>query len=166
MRHVTRWLTDSEQRAWRGYLTMHARLTARLSRQLQADSGLSLPDFEVLVHLTDQPEPRMRVGELATALQWEKSRLSHHLARMQKRGLVRRENCPSDARGAFVVLTEQGRAAIERAAPGHVDTVRDLVFDQLTSEQVNTLTEITERVLGRMAETAPDVTPSRNDRAE
>ena len=155
MRHVTRWLTESEQRAWRRYLTMNAQLTARLARQLQTESGLSLPDFEVLVQLTDQPEPRMRIGELATALQWEKSRLSHHLARMQKRGLVCREDCPSDARGAFVVLTDQGRDAIENAAPGHVDTVRELVFDQLTAEQVEAWASITEQVLRSLQETAP-----------
>lgn len=158
---MTRWLDDHEQRAWRGYLTMHAQLTARLSRQLQADSGLSMSDFEVLVQLTDQPEPRMRVGQLAAALQWEKSRLSHHLARMQKRDLVCREDCPSDARGAFVALTARGREAIEQAAPGHVDTVRDLVFDQLAPDQVTALASIAERVLDRLDATAPDAGPER-----
>ncbi|MFI5718740.1 MarR family winged helix-turn-helix transcriptional regulator [Nocardia sp. NPDC051750] len=146
----TRWLDEREDRAWRGYLTMHAQLQARLHRQLQNDSGLSLADFEVLVQLTDRPEPRMRVGELGQAVQWEKSRLSHHLGRMQKRGLVLREDCPDDARGAFVVLTEQGRAAIERAAPRHVETVRTLVFDVLTDDQVDALADIAERVLEQL----------------
>src|SRR3954451_19051976 len=104
---------------------MNAQLTARLHRQLLADSGLSLADFDVLVQLTDRREPRARVLELADALQWEKSRLSHHLARMQRRGLLTREECPDDARGTLVVLTEEGRQAIERAAPRHVGTVRD-----------------------------------------
>lgn len=146
----TRWLDERENRAWRGYLTMHTQLIARLHRQLQADSGLSLSDFEVLVHLTDRPEPRMRVGELGQALQWEKSRLSHHLGRMQKRGLVCREDCPDDARGAFVALTDQGRAAIEQAAPGHVETVRALFFDALTEEQVDAFAAIVDRILGRL----------------
>lgn len=146
----TRWLDEQESRAWRGYLAMHTQLVARLHRQLQQDSGLSLADFEVLVRLTDQPEPRMRVGELGQLLQWEKSRLSHHLGRMQKRGLVRREDCPDDARGAFIALTEQGRTAIEQAAPGHVETVRELLFDALTDEQVEAFGAIVGRVLERL----------------
>ncbi|HET9258139.1 MAG TPA: MarR family transcriptional regulator [Pseudonocardiaceae bacterium] len=145
-----RWLDDREQRAWRAYLAMNAKLSAQLHRQLQADSGLSLADFAVLVQLTDSPEERVRVLELAQALQWEKSRLSHHLARMQRRGLIAREDCPNDARGAFIVLTPQGRDAIERAAPRHVNTVRDLVFDQITTEQVQTLHTIATQVLARL----------------
>lgn len=150
----TRWLTDAEQRAWRGYVSLQARLTAHLARQLQKDSELSHSDFVVLVQLTDVPEQRVRVFELAKALQWEKSRLSHHLARMQKRGLVAREECPSDARGAFIVLTPEGRTAIEQAAPMHVETVRRLVFDVLTAEQVEALTAISEQVLAKLAEEA------------
>jgi DNA-binding MarR family transcriptional regulator len=146
----TRWLDADEQRAWRRYLRMQAELTARLARQLQTDSDLSLADFEVLVNLTDVPEGRMRVTELAKLLQWEKSRLSHHFSRMEKRGLVVRENCPSDARGAFVVLTPQGRAVIEAAAPGHVETVRRLMFDGLTAEQVEALATIADVVLDRI----------------
>lgn len=150
----TRWLDERERRAWRGYLAMQARLTARLHRQLQADSGLSLTDFDVLVQLTDRAEPRMRVGELAEALQWEKSRLSHHLGRMQRRGLVTREECPDDARGAYIALTELGRDAIEQAAPAHVETVRELVFDQLADGEVDALIAISERVLDRLDGTA------------
>ncbi|MFI5955181.1 MarR family winged helix-turn-helix transcriptional regulator [Cryptosporangium sp. NPDC051539] len=145
-----RWLDADEQRAWRRYLRMQSELTARLSRQLQTESELSLADFEVLVNLTDVPEGRLRVTELANALQWEKSRLSHHFARMEKRGLVVRENCPSDARGAFVVLTPAGRSAIEAAAPGHVEAVRRLMFDGLTPEQVDALAAIADVVLERI----------------
>lgn len=145
-----RWLNEHEQRAWRDYLAMHTRLTARLHQQLQADAGLSLADFDVLVQLTDTDDERARVSELAQALQWEKSRLSHHLARMHKRDLVTREDCPDDARGAFIVLTPTGRDAIERAAPAHVNTVRDLVFDQLTAQQVTAMRTIAERVLARL----------------
>lgn len=145
-----RWLDDREQRAWRTYLDMHSQLTARLHQQLQADAGLSLADFDVLVQLTDHDDERARVVELAQALQWEKSRLSHHLARMQKRDLVARQDCPDDARGAFVALTTTGRDAIERAAPAHVNTVRDLVFDQLTTEQVTAMHAIAEQVLTRL----------------
>lgn len=152
----TRWLDAGEQRAWRRYLRMQADLTARLARQLQADSDLSIADFEVLVNLTDVSEGRVRVTELAKSLRWEKSRLSHHVARMEKRGHVVRENCPSDARGAFVVLTPAGRAAIEAAAPGHVETVRRLMFDGLTREQVAALTSIADEVLSRLDRDAAD----------
>jgi DNA-binding MarR family transcriptional regulator len=145
-----RWLDERQQRAWRGYLAMQARLQARLNQQLQADSGMSLADFDVLVALTDRPGVRMRVLELAEALQWEKSRLSHHLARMERRGLIQRQDCPDDARGAFVALTDEGRRAIERAAPAHVETVRTLVFDGLEPDQIDTLADIAEVVLNRI----------------
>ena len=147
----TRWLDAAQQRAWQGYLAMQAQLNARLNRQLQADSDLSLPDFDVLAHLTDASANRVRVFELARTLQWEKSRLSHHLARMQRRGLVAREECPSDARGAFIVLTPEGREAIEEAAPQHVETVQRLFFDGLTEDQVRVLATISDRVLARLA---------------
>jgi DNA-binding MarR family transcriptional regulator len=147
-----RWLDEHEQRAWRGYLAMNAQLTARLHQRMQAEAGLSLADFEVLVDLSDRPDNRARVLELAESLQWEKSRLSHHLARMQRRGLVAREDCPADARGAFVVLTGTGRSALEQAAPPHVASVRDLVFDRLTDEQVETLRTISDTVLARLHE--------------
>lgn len=143
----TRWLDEQERRAWRGFLSMHARLTARLHRDLQVESGLSLADFDVLVQLTDRPGARARVLELAEALQWEKSRLSHHLSRMQRRCLVVREECPDDGRGAFIVLTGEGREAIEGAAPRHVATVREVLLDRLTPEQVVVLGDIAESVL-------------------
>ncbi|TQS30379.1 MarR family winged helix-turn-helix transcriptional regulator [Microbispora sp. KK1-11] len=145
-----RWLDADEQRAWRAYLRMQGRLTARLNRQLQADSGLSLADYEVLVHLTDREEGRLRPFELQRDLQWEQSRLSHHLTRMQRRGLVRREECADDGRGAYVVITEEGRRAITAAAPGHVETVRHLFFDGLTREQVAALERLAADVLDQL----------------
>jgi len=146
---MTRWLSDEEQAAWRGLLQMTSRLNARLNRQLLDAHGLSLADYEVLVPLSETPEGRLRVFEIAGLLSWEQSRLSHHLARMQRRGLVERQECPTDRRGAFIVLTGAGRAAITAAAPGHVDLVRQLVFDELTPEQVATLAEVSARVLHR-----------------
>lgn len=146
----TKWLSDAEQRAWRAYLRMTKTLTVALGRQLQADSALSLPDFEVLVNLTDVADNRLRVSELAKALRWEKSRLSHQIARMERRGLVTRQECVDDGRGWFVVLTPDGRAAIEAAAPGHVDTVRKLFFDDLTPDDVAALTSLAERVIARV----------------
>jgi DNA-binding MarR family transcriptional regulator len=114
------WLPADSERLWRRWLRLNALLPAALHRQLQADADLSLPDFDVLVQLTDSPEGRVRVTDLARALSWEKSRVSHHITRMERRGLVAREECRDDGRGAFVVLTPEGRAAIEKAAPGRV----------------------------------------------
>ena len=151
---MTRWLTEEEQRAWRGLLRMTAQLNARANRLLLQEYGISLADYEVLVALSEAPEGQLRVFEVADALAWEQSRVSHQLARMQRRGLITREGCATDARGAFAVLTTVGRGAIERAAPAHVEQVRQLVFDELSHEQVSALTEITTRVLDRLAETA------------
>ena len=151
---MSRWLTEEEQRAWRGLLRMTSQLNARANRQLLQEYGISLADYEVLVALSEAPEGRLRVFEVADALAWEQSRVSHQLARMQRRGLITREGCATDARGAFAVLTAAGRAAIERAAPAHVEQVRQLVFDELSHEQVSALTEITTRVLDRLAATA------------
>ncbi|TWP46901.1 MarR family transcriptional regulator [Lentzea tibetensis] len=146
----TRWLDAGQQQAWRAYLRMQGELNARLSRDLQANSDLSMADFAVLVHLTDVPDGRVRVLELARNLHWEKSRISHHIGRMEKRGLVRRENCRSDGRGAFVVLTDEGREAIEAAAPRHVEQVRELMFDNLTDEEVAVLARISQRVVDKL----------------
>ena len=151
---MSRWLTEEEQRAWRGLLRMTSQLNARANRLLQEEYGISLADYEVLVALSEAPEGRLRVFEVADALVWEQSRVSHQLARMARRGLITREGCATDARGAFAVLTTVGRGAIERAAPAHVEQVRQLVFDELSHEQVSALTEITTRVLGRLAATA------------
>ncbi len=149
---MSQWLTDDQQRAWRGLLQMTSRLDARLNRDLQQTSGLSMPDYDVLVLLTEAPGGRLRMFQLIEDLQWEQSRLSHHIARMQRRGLVAREECTTDKRGAFVVLTDAGRDAIEKAAPEHVALVRRLVFDGLSAEQVAMLQSFVTRVLSRLAD--------------
>jgi DNA-binding MarR family transcriptional regulator len=147
---MTRWLSEPEQRAWRGLLQMTTRLEAQLNRELQETSGLSLADYDVLVPLSEAPQGRLRVFELASDLGWERSRLSHHLTRMQRRGLIAREDCDADRRGAFVVLTDAGRSAIDQAAPAHVETVRRLVFQGLSGDQVRSLRAFTESVQRRL----------------
>lgn len=146
----TRWLDDDEQSAWRGFLTVHARLAARMNQDLQSNAGLSLSDYDVLVHLTDVPDGRRRSFELCDAMEWEKSRLSKQVSRMQAKGLVEREDCEEDRRGHFVVITEAGRRAIERAAPAHVELVRTLMFDGLTRSQVAALGDIVGTILDRL----------------
>jgi DNA-binding MarR family transcriptional regulator len=148
-----RWLDAREQAAWRAYLDMNALLTARLNKEMQDASGISIADFSVLVPLSEHPQGRMRVLELARALGWEKSRLSHQLTRMQQRGLVERSNCDEDRRGAFVLLTAAGRETVDAAAPRHVESVRRYLFDELTAEQVEALGAIARGVVDRLAAT-------------
>jgi len=147
------WLSEQEERIWRRWITLNAELAAALQRQTQADAGLSMPDYEVLVHLTDDPAGRLRVAALAGLLQWERSRVSHHVTRMARRGLVEREECTDDGRGAFVAITTAGRTAIERAAPGHVQAVRRMVFDGLATDEVRLLETVVDKLLAR--HTAP-----------
>lgn len=155
MQTDTRWLTDSEQRAWRGLIAMWTQLNAELARQMSAGSELSMSDFAVLVALTDTCGGRVRAYELAQTLQWEKSRLSHQLTRMAKRGLIERDECLSDARGQFVAVTDSGRRAIEAAAPPHVAAVRRLFFDGLDAGDLEVLTKVAEATLRRLGEPAP-----------
>jgi DNA-binding MarR family transcriptional regulator len=141
------WLNDEEQAAWRGFLSMHARVTAKLNRDMSASCGLSLQDYAVLVALTDRPDGRLRPFELGRELGWEKSRLSHHISRMVERGLVARETCPADQRGWLVTVTDRGREAIEAAAPEHAAAVRRIFVDLLTPAELVSLIELSRRVL-------------------
>jgi len=143
------WLTEEQQRIWRGYLTMASRLQAAMHRQLQQDCELSLSDYDVLVALSEQGQ--LRINELGEALGWEQSRLSHQLRRMRGRGLVVRHGSGDDRRGATVELTGSGRAALEAAAPGHVELVRSTVFDGLSATQLRAFGAVIETVLERLA---------------
>ena len=151
------WLSDEEQQVWRAYVRANELLHVRLNRQLQRDTGLSEGDYAVLVYLSETLGDRLRGYELAAAIQWEKSRLSHHLTRMEKRGLVRREECPTDGRGAFVVLTEEGRRRIEAAAPLHVAEVRRAFIDVLSPAQLANLGEIATVLVDALEVDAPDL---------
>jgi DNA-binding MarR family transcriptional regulator len=148
------WLDDEQQRTWRAWLDVNAQLFARISRELQSHSGLSLQDYDVLVALTDVPEGSVRMRDLGVKLQWEKSRLSKHLSRMAARGLVARRDCHDDRRGAFVELTDEGLAAIRAAAPDHAALVKEVFFDGLSREQVRELGKICAGVVERLG-TAP-----------
>jgi DNA-binding MarR family transcriptional regulator len=146
-----RWLSEQEERAWRRYRRMRTLLDLQLSRDLARD-GLSDPDYDVLSTLSEAEGYRWRVNEFARRLLWDQSRLSHHLSRMEKRGLVAREDCTSDGRGAFVVLTDAGRRALEAAAPNHVTSVREHFIDLLTPEQIDTLDAISQRVIEKLGQ--------------
>ena len=130
------------------YLNMP--LSAALNRQLSRDSRLSTADYAVLVQLSESPEQKLRAHDMVLAIGWEKSRLSHHIRRMEARDLVGREECLTDGRGAFITLTPAGRAAIEQAAPGHVKAVRSYFVDVLSAEQLRVVAEIGEAISARL----------------
>ena len=146
------WLSADEQRIWRTYVRMSSLLPAQLNRQLQRDSGLTLPEYEVLVQLSEAPGRRLRPFQICEALNWEQSRLSHQLTRMQRRGLVTRQECEADGRGAFVCLTAAGASSIESAAPGHVAAVRQLIFDRLSDAELAVFEQACATILGALNE--------------
>jgi DNA-binding MarR family transcriptional regulator len=138
-----RWLTPRQQHVWRGFLTATGTFMENLDRQMQRDSGMPLAYFEILAVLSEAPDRSMRMSELATTCRSSRSRLSHAVARLEEAGWVTRRACESDKRGAFADLTDAGFAVLEKAVPGHVETVRRHLFDVLTDEQLDQLDAIT-----------------------
>lgn len=136
------WLTDEEQSAWRAYLHATTLLEDHLDRQLQRDAGMPHIYYGLLVQLSQAPRRQKRMTELAKDAKITRSRLSHAVARLEKNGWVRREDCPSDKRGQNAVLTDEGHEMLRRSAPGHVSAVRQAMFDRLTPEQARSLSEI------------------------
>jgi len=130
-----RWLTDEEQRIWRAYMHATTLLEDHLDRQLQRDAGMPHIYYGLLVQLAEAPHRRLRMTELAMYAKITRSRLSHAIARLEKNGWVGREDCPSDKRGQFAVLTDDGFEMLRRAAPGHVTAVRQALFDRLSADQ-------------------------------
>ncbi|MEU1666919.1 MarR family winged helix-turn-helix transcriptional regulator [Streptomyces sparsogenes] len=145
----TRWLSDEEQRAWRIHLDVSRLLTYQLERDLQP-FGLTMNDYEILVNLSESEGHRMRMSDLAAATLQSKSRLSHQITRMENAGLVRRENCESDRRGLYAVLTEDGWETMRKVAPHHVESVRKHFIDLLSPEALeavhDSLTPIAEHL--------------------
>jgi DNA-binding MarR family transcriptional regulator len=143
----TRWLTAEEQQAWRAFLTAAHSLFAAIDGQLQRACGIPHGYYEILVRLSEAPGLALRMSQLAEASTSSKSRLSHAVARLEERGWVQRLDCPTDRRGQVAQLTPAGFAALEAAAPGHVEQVRQTLFDQLSPEQVTQLRSISEAIL-------------------
>ena len=139
---TVRWLDDDEQATWRAFLAATRLLMDRLDRELQAGAGLPHSYYEILVRLSEAPGRAMRMSDLAERCDSSRSRLSHAVSRLEEQGWVRRETVESDRRGAVAALTEVGLAALEAAAPVHVEGVRRHVFDQLTPDQIRALGEI------------------------
>lgn len=133
-----RWLTDTEQQAWRAFIAGSRRLLEALDADLKAQ-GLTHDDYGVLVALSETDGGRLRMAELADLSVESRSRLSHHISRLEKRGLVAREGCPDDRRGTWAVLTADGRATIEAVAPHHVAGVREYFLDAISPEELATI---------------------------
>lgn len=136
-----RWLNEDEQALWRLILGGIRHLEKGMEDVLQSESGIGASEFAVLVVLSEAENRSLRLRDLCQQLEWDRSRASHQITRMERRGLVVKEKCPEDARGVFVTLTDHGMARLEGAAPGHVESVRRMVFDHLTPEEAATLGE-------------------------
>ncbi|HEY0475417.1 MAG TPA: MarR family transcriptional regulator [Kribbella sp.] len=137
-----RWLDEKEQQAWRAFIAAQRVVNARIEQQLQRDAGMPHTYFEILVRLSDADDGRLRMSELALSTLGSRSRLSHAVNRLEQVGWARREGVESDRRGQVAIITEAGRQKLKETAPGHVETVRQVVFDALTDEQVDQLHDI------------------------
>ena len=151
------WLTAEQQRHWRAFLAGSARLADALNRQLEDDAGLSLSEYEILVRLSEAPDRTVRMSELALSLVHSRSRITHAVARLERRDLVERRECPDDRRGVNCALTTAGYRLLVEAAPGHVSAVRELLVDRLTDSELQALGVAMSKVA---PEAAGDAAPS------
>ncbi|HEV7957282.1 MAG: hypothetical protein JWL94_1059 [Microbacteriaceae bacterium] len=140
-------ITEEQWHAWHAFYAMRRRLDHALDAGLQRESSISAAEYETLVALHRTPGRRLRVTELAVAMGWEKSRVSHQVSRMEKRGFVSRTSCETDARGWWIEMTTEGRRTVLRAMRGHTEAIRRYFFDQLDEDQAELLTELSARVL-------------------
>ena len=136
---MTRWLTEDEQGSWRAWLAASLLLQDRLNRDLQEQHGLTMADYEILVRLSESPDRRIRMSDLAHLTLSSRSRLSHQIDRMEKAGLVERQACEDDRRGSFTVLTDKGWDTLVAAAPDHVESVRTHLVDPLSAAEFASL---------------------------
>ena len=150
-----RWLSESEQWAWRAYQAATKLVNERLDRQLQRDSGMPTTYYEILVALSESPERELRMSELAEFTKSSRSRLSHAIARLEENNWVTRRSCATDKRGAFAVLTDDGMAVVKAAAPGHANEVHSVLFDGLTADQVRQLGLISEAITAQASKGCP-----------
>jgi DNA-binding MarR family transcriptional regulator len=150
-----KWLDETEERAWRAYRRMFTLLESTLASELAEHTGLSMADYTVLSNLVEVEARRWRLTALAEHIRWSQSRLSHHITRMEERGLVARERAEGDARGAWVVLTKAGLRAIAEATPTHLSGVRRHMIDLLTRDQLRELGDVGEIVVQHLTEDRP-----------
>jgi DNA-binding MarR family transcriptional regulator len=142
--------TAEELSAWRSFIEVSERMRSAIGSRLQSDSGVSSGDYAVLLSLTEAPGHRVRSSELAATVGWERSRLSHHLGRMEQRGLIRREECLTDNRGAEACLTPVGAEAFRKASAPHMHAIQELFVSALTCAQLDSITEIAEALAAKL----------------
>lgn len=152
----TRWLDRDQQRSWRAYLVGTTLLMERLDRDLRETHDLSMPEYEILVRLSEAPDHRMRMAVLAGSISHSRSRVTHTVARLEKDGLVTRNACVSDGRGVEAVLTEKGFARLQEAAPTHVEGVRRFLVDLAGEEDFAALGRVFNAVADKLVESNPD----------
>lgn len=154
---TTRWLDDDEQRTWRAFMSANRLFFERMERELQSQAGMPHTYYEILVRLSEAPGRRLRMSELAERSWSSRSRLSHAAKRLEESGWLRREGCETDRRGSWAILTDKGFEVLKAAAPGHVESVRTHLFDQLTPEQVKALREISEAIVMHLDPTGEEL---------
>jgi DNA-binding MarR family transcriptional regulator len=147
-----RWLDATQQNDWRAYVDGSIRLNEIMDRDLKTRHGLSVSEYEILVRLSEAPEWRLRMAELAEHASQSRSRLSHTCSRLESKGLVQRNNCPNDKRGVFAQLTGEGYATLERAARDHVETVRNFFVDVIDPADLAAIGRAFTRVVKRIDE--------------
>lgn len=158
-------LTAAEQELWSAFATMRRRLDRALDLQLQRDSQISAPEYEILLALTEAPLGQLRIKDIAALVGWEKSRVSHQVARMEKRGLLNRTECQSDARGFWIGLTAEGDGIVERARRGHAEAIRRYFFDVLDSDDLDRLGALSNRIVDTIGCGAYEGSPEPDDEA-
>lgn len=147
---MTKWLNDEQQESWRAWIAASSLLSDRLDRDLQDNAGLSLADYEILVRLSEAPDRRIRMSELAELTLSSRSRLSHQIDRMASTGLVTREVCTEDRRGSFAVLTDDGWRTLVKSAPLHVESVRANLVDVLSPAEFAALGKACAKIAERL----------------
>jgi DNA-binding MarR family transcriptional regulator len=149
------WLDEHQQRSWRAFLVGTTLLMDRLDRDLREHHRLSLPEYEILVRLSEAEGGRLRMAVLADSVSHSRSRVTHTITRMEGAGLVARDACLSDGRGVEAVLTEQGRVALEQAAPTHVSGVRRFLLDLADEADFDAVGRVFDAVADRLVDTNP-----------
>jgi DNA-binding MarR family transcriptional regulator len=143
----TRWLSAAEQADWRAFIAADRLLFEALEQQMQREHGMPVTYYEILVELSEAPGRALRMSQLAAGTTSSRSRLSHAVARLERQGWVRRRDCPTDRRGQVAELTDAGFAALQEAAPGHVETVRTHLLDVLGPDKFEALGEISRAIV-------------------
>ncbi len=146
----TNWLSHDEMRVWRAFITASSAMGTTIDAALRKSNDITLDDYEVLVHLSEADDSRLRMSDLSLTVLHSRSRLTQRIDRLEKRGFVAREKCDDDARGTWAVLTSDGQAAIEAAAPQHVEHVREFFFDRIDPADVPTLQRSLEAVASQL----------------